>query len=85
MSHDVRQNQILDDHEARLRAIEHNLGRLLAHVGLVWEAPAALPAWPAEVQERLQQGDKIGAIKALATLRRLGLKEAKDAIERGQP
>lgn len=83
MNQDVQQNRAIDEHAERLRAIEHNLKRLLATVNLAWEEPPPLPVWPAEVLQLLQEGNKIGAIKALATLRRLGLAEAKELIERG--
>jgi hypothetical protein len=49
---------------------------------------AAGTYWPdAEVQQRIQSGDKIGAIKLVREHTSLGLKEAKDyveALERGE-
>jgi polar amino acid transport system substrate-binding protein len=49
-------------------------------------APKALPAGaplPAQVQEALDQGNKIEAVRRLRGLTGMGLKEAKDAVEAG--
>lgn len=49
-------------------------------------APNALPAGaplPAQVQEALDQGNKIEAVRRLRGLTGMGLKEAKDAVEAG--
>jgi len=50
-------------------------------------APKALPAGaplPAQVQEALDQGNKIEAVRRLRGLTGMGLKEAKDAVEAGR-
>lgn len=49
------------------------------------DSPSALPA---QVQEALDQGNKVEAVKRLRSLTGLGLQEAKDAVEasmRGEP
>lgn len=49
-------------------------------------APKALPAGaslPAQVQEALDQGNKIEAVRRMRALTGMGLKEAKDAVEAG--
>jgi ribosomal protein L7/L12 len=82
--------------EMRLAAIEEKLDRLLAHLGIDDDAgpgPAA-PLTPADQGSRLagiegdvivtliQSGKKIQAIKAYRQATGVGLKDAKDAVEK---
>ncbi len=57
--------------------------RFAARAGAAPLAPATRQAWgsDSEVRLLLQRGQKIEAIKLLVADRRLGLKEAKDAVE----
>ena len=78
--------------EMRLAAIEEKLDRLLAHLGIDDDAPAA--SFDGAGQPRrlagangdavvalIQAGKKIQAIKAYREATGMGLKDAKDAVE----
>ena len=62
----------------RLRIIEKKLDMILQHLGLGY-AEEELE----EVRRLLQDGQKIEAIKLFREITGVGLKEAKDAVERG--
>jgi ribosomal protein L7/L12 len=69
--------------ERRLARMEQKLDAVAAHLGVVVADPgrpqlADLP----EVRKYLQEGKKIQAIKAYRESTGVGLKDAKDAVER---
>ena len=74
--------------EARVASLEQRLNALeyggAAAVSLPGQGPT--PAWPdaatAEIQRLVQAGNKIAAIKVYRQQYRVGLKEAKDAVDR---
>lgn len=84
MSKDAIQNEMLRDHERRLAALEYNLGRVLAHLRLDWEAPPTADSLPQEALDLLARGDKLRAIQVLVTKLGLSLAEAKARIDRGR-
>jgi ribosomal protein L7/L12 len=63
--------------EARLANVERKIELIMAHLGIEDHEPY-LP----EVIACLEQGKKIPAIKAYRDATAVGLKEAKDAVER---
>ncbi|CAM3732786.1 ribosomal protein L7/L12 [Occultella aeris] len=75
-----------DDIQARLAAIERHIDVLYNQAGL--QAPYSLQGWGAggglspRVAELLARGKKIEAIKVYREETGVGLKEAKDAVER---
>jgi ribosomal protein L7/L12 len=75
--------------EARLQAVEAKLDAIIAHLGIGGAAaasptpfpptdPRAMPA----VMDLIRRGKKIQAIKHYRELTGVGLKEAKEAVER---
>jgi large subunit ribosomal protein L7/L12 len=76
-----------DDIQARLAAIERHIDVLYNQAGL--QAPYSLQGWGAgagglspRVADLLARGKKIEAIKVYREETGVGLKEAKDAVER---
>ncbi len=69
----------------RLRRLEQKVDFLLNELGLVEKEEANLPLIHpdmAEVVALLKQNNKIAAIKVYRQIMGVGLKEAKDAVER---
>lgn len=68
---------------ARLARLEAKVDLILKHLGLAYTDPGPACALSAEVQELAQTpGKKIEAIKLHREQTGLGLKEAKDEVER---
>jgi ribosomal protein L7/L12 len=65
----------------RVTAVEHNLKRLLAASGLVWEDPMVSHDVPPDVIAALKAGNKMEAIKLTRQHANIGLAEAKAAVE----
>lgn len=61
--------------------VERKLDLIMQHLGLHDSAPAA-PDPMAEVHEHLRAGKKIQAVKVYREITGVGLKEAKDAVDR---
>jgi ribosomal protein L7/L12 len=64
--------------QATLFRITDRLDALLAHAGIRYDSAANLPT---EVQEAIQNGDQIKAIKSYRQSTGVGLKESKEFIE----
>ncbi|MFB9662468.1 ribosomal protein L7/L12 [Glycomyces mayteni] len=64
-----------------LARIEYKLDLIMANLGIAQAAPPEEP-WLAEVRSEIRSGRKIQAIKVYREHTGLGLKEAKDAVER---
>lgn len=75
--------KIIGDLDQRVTALEHNIQRLLRHVGLAWESPPVTNQLPSDVMVAMSRGDKMVAIKLLVERFGISLSQAKDAVERG--
>ncbi|WP_335990466.1 ribosomal protein L7/L12 [Glycomyces sp. MUSA5-2] len=64
-----------------LSRIEYKLDMIMAHLGIPQSAPPEEP-WLAQVRSEIRSGRTIQAIKVYREHTGLGLKEAKDAVER---
>ncbi len=62
----------------QLRRIEQKLDLIMKHLGIEYTEPTMTD----EILQLISEGQKIGAIKKYRELTGVGLKEAKDAIER---
>lgn len=67
--------------QARLRAVEQDLRRVMKHLGVKTAAEEAIGDRGAEIEALLRQGRKIQAIKLYRELTGEGLKESKEAVE----
>ncbi|MGI5456386.1 ribosomal protein L7/L12 [Streptomyces sp. CA-249302] len=63
--------------DRRVARVERKLDLILGHLGLQEDEP-----WSAEVAELVRDGKKIEAIKVYREATGVGLKEAKDAVEK---
>jgi ribosomal protein L7/L12 len=65
----------------RLKALEHNVHRLLSEAKMGWEDPPPATGVMPDVIEAVNQGNLIEAIKRHRTHTGLGLAEAKAEVE----
>lgn len=67
--------------ERQLDEMDRKLDAIMAHLGITLPEPQPGPRFP-EIDELLRQGKKIEAIKVYRQRTGVGLKEAKEAVER---
>jgi ribosomal protein L7/L12 len=70
--------------QSRVRELEDKLGFLYHRFNIDYTDPNSDPAFAPQVQEALQRGNKIEAIKLYRELTGVGLAEAKQAIDRAE-
>lgn len=73
-----RPSEFTNRDRARLRRVEQKLDLILAHLGISFDEKSDLPP---DVQDALDAGNKIAAIKALRQATGIGLLEAKQEVE----